>query len=46
MSIILNDEQCLQWIKDPSITPYVQKSMYIQLKAQTHFIIEFIRSKF
>lgn len=28
MSIILNDEQCLQWIKDPSITPYVQKSMY------------------
>jgi hypothetical protein len=28
MSIILSDEQCLQWIKDPSISPYVKKYWY------------------
>jgi hypothetical protein len=29
MSIILSDKQCLQWIKDPSITPYFQKYWYL-----------------
>jgi len=28
MSIILSDEQCLQWIKDPSISPYVKNYWY------------------
>ena len=28
MAIILNDEQCLMWIKDPSISPYVKEYLY------------------
>ena len=28
MSIILNDEQCLLWIKDPSISPYTNLYIY------------------
>ena len=28
MAIILNDEQCLMWIKDPSISPYTNLYIY------------------
>ena len=28
MSVILNDEQCLLWIKDPSISPYTNLYIY------------------
>jgi hypothetical protein len=35
MEIILSDEQCLQWIKDPSISPYINNYRY--LKDGIHF---------